>query len=41
MKLTLTTTLNRRDFGLMWNTWIVSVGGELAVNLAIEATPAR
>jgi len=40
MKLTLTTMLNRRDFGLVWNTLILSVAGELTVNLAIEATPA-
>ena len=40
LKLTLTTTLNRRDFGLVWNTLLVSVAGELTVNLAIEATPA-
>ena len=40
LKLTLTTTLNRRDFGLVWNNLLVSVAGELTVNLAIEATPA-
>ena len=40
LKLTLTTTLNRRDFGLMWNNLLLSVAGELTVNLAIEATPA-
>jgi polyisoprenoid-binding protein YceI len=41
IRLTLTTPLNRRDFGLVWNTWFVSVAGELTVNLAIEAAPAR
>jgi polyisoprenoid-binding protein YceI len=41
IKLRLTTPLNRRDFGLVWNTWFISVAGELTANLAIEATPAR
>jgi len=40
LKLTLTTTLNRRDFGIVWNNLLLSVAGELTVNLAIEATPA-
>jgi len=39
MKLTLTTTLNRRDFGLHWNTLLIAVADTLTVNLAIEATP--
>jgi polyisoprenoid-binding protein YceI len=41
MKVALTTTLNRRDFGLVWNRLFISVAGDLTVNLAIEATPAR
>jgi polyisoprenoid-binding protein YceI len=41
IKLTLTTNLNRRDFGLVWNTLFISVAGELSVNLEIEATPAQ
>src|SRR5260370_14692400 len=40
LKLTLTTTLNRRDFGLVWNNLLVSVPGEFTVILAIQATPA-
>ena len=41
MKLTLTTNLNRRDFGLVWNTLFLGVADELSVNLTIEAIPAR
>jgi polyisoprenoid-binding protein YceI len=41
MKLMLTTTLNRRDFGLVWNTLFLGVADTLTVNLAIEATAAR
>jgi polyisoprenoid-binding protein YceI len=41
LKLALTTTLNRRDFGLVWTHLLVGVADELTVNLAIEAAPAR
>ena len=41
IKLVLTTNLNRRDFGLVWNTVFLGVADELTVNLAIEATSAR
>jgi polyisoprenoid-binding protein YceI len=40
LKLALTTTLNRRDFGLVWTHLLIGVADELTVNLAIEATPA-
>jgi hypothetical protein len=35
------TRLNRRDFGLVWNTLFLGVADELTVSLAIEATPAQ
>jgi polyisoprenoid-binding protein YceI len=41
LKLALTTTLNRRDFGLVWTHLLIGVADELTVNLAIDATPAR
>jgi polyisoprenoid-binding protein YceI len=41
IKLVLTTRLNRRHFGLAWNTVFLGVADELTVNLAIEATPRR
>ena len=41
LNVTLTTPLNRRDFGLTRNSWLISVAGELTVTLSIEATPAR
>jgi polyisoprenoid-binding protein YceI len=41
MKLTLTTNLNRRHFGLVWNTVFLGVADELTVTLAIEAAPSR
>jgi polyisoprenoid-binding protein YceI len=41
LKLALTTTLNRRDFGLVWTHLLIGVADELTVNLAIEAAPAR
>jgi hypothetical protein len=37
----LTTRLNRRHFGLAWNTVFLGVADELTVNLAIEATPSN
>jgi len=40
LKLALTTTLNRRDFGLVWTHLLVGVADELTVNLVIEATRA-
>jgi polyisoprenoid-binding protein YceI len=39
MKLTLTTALNRRDFGIVWNALAIGVADALTVNLVIEATP--
>jgi polyisoprenoid-binding protein YceI len=39
MKLTLTTALNRRDFGILWNTLLIGVADALTVDLVIEATP--
>ena len=41
LKLALTTTLNRRDFGLVWTHMLIGVADELTVNLAIEAAPAQ
>jgi polyisoprenoid-binding protein YceI len=41
LKLALTTTLNRRDFGLVWTHLLIGVADELTVHLAIEAAPAR
>jgi polyisoprenoid-binding protein YceI len=41
LKLALTTTLNRRDFGLVWTHLLIGVADELTVQLAIEAAPAR
>jgi polyisoprenoid-binding protein YceI len=40
LKLDLATTLNRRDFGIVWNKAAINVADELAVTLAIEAVPA-
>jgi polyisoprenoid-binding protein YceI len=40
MKLTLTTALNRRDFGIQWNKLYVGVADRLTVNLVIEAEAA-
>ncbi len=39
MKLTLTTALNRRDFGILWNTLLIGVADALTVDLVVEATP--
>ena len=39
LKLTLTTTLNRRDCGVLWNTLLLSVVADVAVNLTMEAIP--
>jgi polyisoprenoid-binding protein YceI len=41
LKLALSTTLNRRDFGLVWTHLLIGVADELTVQLAIEAAPAR
>lgn len=38
-KLTLTTTRNRRVFGVVWNTLLLSVVADVAVNLTMEAIP--
>jgi polyisoprenoid-binding protein YceI len=35
---TLTTTLNRRDFGIVWNTSIMRIADEIAVTITVVAT---
>jgi polyisoprenoid-binding protein YceI len=40
IRLTLDGSLNRRDFGIVWNRPYLSIPDDLAVRLEIEATPA-
>jgi polyisoprenoid-binding protein YceI len=40
ISLSLTTALNRRDFGMVWNRPYIDVADELTVTLEVEASPA-
>jgi polyisoprenoid-binding protein YceI len=40
ISLSLTTTLNRRDFGMSWNRSYIDIADELTVTLEVEASPA-
>jgi polyisoprenoid-binding protein YceI len=38
VKLTLSGSLNRRDFGIVWNNPLIQIADDLTVNLEVEAT---
>ena len=41
MRLTLTGTLNRRDFGIIWNSPMINIADTITLTLTVEATRQR